>query len=278
MDGMDSPGFKKAMPPKKEPVWVSILPGGMRDFLAEAGEVSRFVSRFFREVWSPPYELKEILRQSYEIGYRSLPLVGLTAFIIGLVLTLQSRPTLARFGAESWLPAMVGISIIREIGPVIIALVCAGKIGSSIGAELGSMKVTEQIDAMEVSGTNPFKYIVVSRILSTTFMIPILVIIGDAIALLGSYLAVKITGAVSVTLFFNEVFESADFSDFVPAFIKTFFFGFAIGVIGCYKGYNSKKGTEGVGESANSSVVVASLLVFVIDLVVVQITQFFGFL
>lgn len=202
---MDSPGFKKAMPPKKEPVWVSILPGGMRDFLAEAGEVSRFVSRFFREVWSPPYELKEILRQSYEIGYRSLPLVGLTAFIIGLVLTLQSRPTLARFGAESWLPAMVGISIIREIGPVIIALVCAGKIGSSIGAELGSMKVTEQIDAMEVSGTNPFKYIVVSRILSTTFMIPILVIIGDAIALLGSYLSVKITGAVSVTLFFSTL-------------------------------------------------------------------------
>ncbi|HLP21003.1 MAG TPA: ABC transporter permease [Chitinophagales bacterium] len=267
-------------PPQKktEPLWISLLPEGMRYFLGEAGEISRFVARFFREVWTPPYELKEIFRQSYEIGYRSLPLVGLTAFIIGLVLTLQSRPTLARFGAESWLPAMVGISIIREIGPVIIALVCAGKIGSSIGAELGSMKVTEQIDAMEVSGTNPFKYIVVSRILSTTFMIPILVVMGDAIALLGSYLAVKITGAVSLTLFFNEVFESAHFSDFVPAFIKTFFFGFAIGVIGCYKGYNSKKGTQGVGESANSSVVIASLLVFVIDLVVVQITQFFGFL
>ncbi len=264
--------------PKAEPAWVSVLPEGLRGFLMEIGEISRFIARFFREVWSPPYEIKEILHQSYEVGYRSLPLVGLTAFIIGLVLTLQSRPTLARFGAESWLPAMVGISIIREIGPVIIALVCAGKIGSSIGAELGSMKVTEQIDAMEVSGTNPFKYIVVSRILSTTFMIPVLVIIGDAIALLGSYLAVKITGSVSLTLFFNAVFESADFSDFIPAFIKTFFFGFAIGAIGCYKGYNSKKGTEGVGESANSSVVVASLLVFVIDLVAVQITQFLGYL
>lgn len=265
-------------PPKAEPAWVSVLPEGLRSFLMEIGEISRFIARFFREVWSPPYEIKEILHQSYEVGYRSLPLVGLTAFIIGLVLTLQSRPTLARFGAESWLPAMVGISIIREIGPVIIALVCAGKIGSSIGAELGSMKVTEQIDAMEVSGTNPFKYIVVSRILSTTFMIPVLVIIGDAIALMGSYLAVKITGSVSLTLFFNAVFESADFSDFIPAFIKTFFFGFAIGAIGCYKGYNSKKGTEGVGESANSSVVVASLLVFVIDLVAVQITQFLGYL
>lgn len=226
----------------------------------------------------PPYELKEIFRQSYEIGYRSLPLVGLTAFIIGLVLTLQSRPTLARFGAESWLPAMVGISIIREIGPVIVALVCAGKIGSSIGAELGSMKVTEQIDAMEVSGTNPFKYIVVSRVISTTFMIPILVIMGDTIALIGSFLAVKLTSSISLTLFFNQVFQSTNFSDFVPAFVKTFFFGFAIGLVGCYKGYNSKKGTKGVGESANSSVVIASLLVFVIDLIAVQITQFFGYL
>lgn len=271
---------ESTIPTKKrtEPLWVSVLPDGLRDFLSEAGEITRFVTRFFREVWYPPYELKEIFRQSYEIGYRSLPLVGLTAFIIGLVLTLQSRPTLVRFGAESWLPAMVGISIIREIGPVIVALVCAGKIGSSIGAELGSMKVTEQIDAMEVSGTNPFRYIVVSRIISTTLMIPILVIMGDAIALIGSYLAVKISGAISITLFFNQVFESTEFSDFIPAFIKTFFFGFAIGVVGCYKGYNSKKGTEGVGESANSSVVVASLLVFIIDLVAVQITQFFGYL
>ncbi len=263
---------------RTEPIWYTVMPEGFRDFLNEVGEIVRFVLRFFREVFMPPYELKEIFRQSYEIGYRSLPLVGLTAFIIGLVLTLQSRPTLARFGAESWLPAMVGISIIREIGPVIVALVCAGKIGSSIGAELGSMKVTEQIDAMEVSGTNPFKYIVVSRVISTTFMIPILVIMGDTIALIGSFLAVKLTSSISLTLFFNQVFQSTNFSDFVPAFVKTFFFGFAIGLVGCYKGYNSKKGTKGVGESANSSVVIASLLVFVIDLIAVQITQFFGYL
>ena len=254
------------------------LPKGFTDFLAETGETARFAGRFFREVFLPPYEFREILRQSYEIGYRSLPLVSITAFIIGLVLTLQSRPTLAEFGAESWLPAMVGISIIREIGPVIIALICAGKIGSSIGAELGSMKVTEQIDAMEVSGTNPFKYIVVSRIISTTLTIPILTVIGNAVALVGAFLAVNIKSVVSFTLFFNKVFESVEFSDFVPAFIKTFFFGFAIGLVGCYKGYNSKKGTEGVGRSANSSVVVASLLVFVIDLVTVQITEFFGYL
>jgi phospholipid/cholesterol/gamma-HCH transport system permease protein len=173
---------------------------------------------------------------------------------------------------------MVGISIIREIGPVITALICAGKIGSGIGAELGSMKVTEQIDAMEVSGTNPFKYIVVSRIIATTLMIPILTIIGNAIALFGSYLAVNIRSVVTINLFFRKVFESVQFSDLIPALIKTFFFGFAIGLIGCYKGYNSKKGTEGVGRSANSAVVVASLLVFIIDLITVQVTEFFGFL
>ena len=140
------------------------------------------------------------------------------------------------------------------------------------------MKVTEQIDAMEVSGTNPFKYIVVTRILSTTLTITILIIIGDAVALYGSYLAVNIRGSVSFTLFFKQVFDSLEFSDVVPAFIKTFFLGFAIDLIGCYKGYDSKKGTEGVGRSANSAVVIGSLLVFIIDLIAVQITEFFGFL
>lgn len=263
---------------KKEDSLFSMLSPGIKSFLEETGEISRFSGRFFKEVFIPPFEFREVIKQSYEIGYKSLPLVGLTAFIIGLVLTLQSRPTLAEFGAESWLPAMVGISIIREIGPVITALICAGKIGSSIGAELGSMKVTEQIDAMEVSGTNPFKYIVITRIVSTTLMIPILVIIGDAIALYGSYLAVKINGAISLTLFFHQVFESLEFSDVIPAFIKSYFFGFAIGLVGCYKGYYSKKGTQGVGRSANSAVVVASLLVFILDLIAVQVTGFLGFI
>jgi phospholipid/cholesterol/gamma-HCH transport system permease protein len=254
------------------------LPKAMIEFLSEAGAISRFAGKFFKQVFKPPFEGKEVLRQSFEIGYRSLSLVAITSFIIGLVLTLQSRPTLVEFGAEAWLPSMVGISIIREIGPVVIALICAGKIGSSIGAELGSMKVTEQIDAMEVSGTNPFKYIVVTRILSATLTVPILIIIGDAVALYGSYLAINIRGSVSIGFFFKQVFDSLEFSDIIPAFIKTFFFGFAIGLIGCYKGYNSNKGTEGVGRSANSSVVIGSLLVFIIDLIAVQITEFFGFL
>ncbi len=171
---------------------------------------------------------------------------------------------------------MVSISLIREISPVITGLICAGKIGSGMGAELGSMRVTEQIDAMEVSGTNPFKYLVVTRILATTLMIPVLANLSNAISLYGGYLGVNIRGVVSWDLYWSQVFDALSYGDIVPAIVKTFFFGFAIGLIGCYKGYHSKKGTEGVGRSANSAVVVASLLVFIIDLIAVQITDLLG--
>jgi phospholipid/cholesterol/gamma-HCH transport system permease protein len=221
----------------------------LEQFFIEIGELSYFTKRFFKEVFTRPFEFKELLRQCYYIGNRSMLLVGVTAFIIGLVLTLQTRPTLQEFGAESWMPSMVSISIVREIGPVIIALTFAGRIASGIGAELGSMRVTEQIDAMEVSGTNPFKYLVVTRILATTLMLPLLVIIGDAIALYGSYLVENLKGDVSFLLYFNKTFNALAYGDIVPATIKTFFFGFAIGLVGCYKGYNCDKGTVGVGES-----------------------------
>ena len=242
-------------------------------FFNETGELSRFTARFFRQFFSWPVEFREFLKQCYMVGYRSLPLVAVTGFIMGLVLTIQSRPTLIEFGAESWLPGMVGVSIVREIGPVVTALICAGKTGSSIGAELASMKVTEQIDAMEVSGINPFKYIVVTRVVAATCMVPILVVFSDAIALMGSFAGVNIKGEVNVHLFFYRVFDILKFSDVLPALVKTLFFGFAIGIIGCFKGYNSNKGTEGVGISANSAVVVSSLLIFIIDMVAVQITS-----
>jgi phospholipid/cholesterol/gamma-HCH transport system permease protein len=170
---------------------------------------------------------------------------------------------------------MVSISIIREIGPIITALICAGRIGSGIGAELGSMRVTEQIDAMEVSGTNPFKYLVVTRILATTLMLPILVISGDAISLYGSFLVENMKGEVSFVLYFNQVFNNLEFSDLFPATIKSIFFGFAIGLVGCYKGYNCKKGTAGVGLAANSAVVFTSMLLFIIDFIAVFVTNIF---
>jgi phospholipid/cholesterol/gamma-HCH transport system permease protein len=247
----------------------------LESFFIDIGSFSFFALRFFKEVFKPPFEFKELLKQCYNIGNRSLLLVSLTGFIIGLVFTLQSRPTLMEFGAVSWLPAMVTISIVREIGPIITALICAGKIGSGIGAELGSMRVTEQIDAMEVSGTNPYKYLVVTRIMATTLMLPILVIYGDAIAIFGSYMVESVKGDVSFLMYFNLAFKKLSFTDILPATIKSFFFGFAIALVGCYQGYNCKKGTSGVGMAANTAVVHASILVFLIDFVVVLVTNIF---
>ena len=244
-------------------------------FLHDTGEMSRFAGRFFLEGFSPQYEWREFIHQCFVIGYKSLPLAALTAFIMGLVLTMQLHPTMVYYGVEAQIPAMVGISIVREIGPILTSLIFAGKIGSSIGAELGSMKVTEQIDAMEVSGTNPFKYLVVTRTFACILMLPILVIISDAISLYGSYLGVNMYENMSFLLFWRKIFDYLYLIDVMPAIIKTFFFGFVIGIIGCFKGYFSRKGTEGVGRSANSAVVVSSVMIFILDLVAVQITNLF---
>ena len=245
----------------------------LKGFFEEVTQLTKFTFRFFREIFKPRYEFNEFIRQSYLIGYKSFPLVAITGLILGLVMTIQSRPTMAQFGAVSWLPSMVAVSIIRELGPAIIALIFAGKIGSGIGAELASMKVTEQIDAMEVAGNNPFKYLVVTRVLATTLMLPLLVIAGDAISMYGAYIAVNIKGSISFHLFFLQVIESLDFSDIYPAVIKTFFFGFAIGLIGSFKGYTANNGTESVGIAANSAVVYGLFSVFLLDMIAVQITS-----
>ncbi|MCJ8208346.1 ABC transporter permease [Mucilaginibacter sp. RS28] len=247
-----------------------------REFLNETGGIARFTGQLFSVTSKPPYEVREFLSQCYSIGYRSFSLIGLTGFIMGLVLTMQLRPSLVYYGVESKLPMMVGIAIVREIGPVITALIFAGKIGSSIGAELGSMKVTEQIDAMEVSGTNPYKYLVATRVLAATLMLPILTVLSDAIGLFGAYIGVNIKAVTSFRLFFTQIFQNLQYGDLTPAFIKTFLFGFAVGMVGCYKGYNSNKGTRGVGSSANSAVVLSSVIIFIIDLLVVQVTDLLG--
>jgi phospholipid/cholesterol/gamma-HCH transport system permease protein len=232
-----------------------------------------FTAKFFKELFKPPFQINEFLRQCYAVGNKSLPLVTITGFIMGLVLTIQSRPTMAKFGAETWLPSMVSLSMIREIAPVITALICAGKIASGIGAELGSMKVTEQIDAMEVSAINPYKYLVVTRILATTLMVPILVLYADLIGIYGGYIGYNIHGNISLYRYFSAVFEHLEFLDVLPAIVKTFFFGFFIGLIGCYKGYNASSGTASVGIAANSAVVSASLSIFIIDMLAVQLTD-----
>ena len=243
------------------------------NFLTDFADVILFLTRIVKETFSRNFEFKEFLKQCFQIGYKSLPLISVTGAIMGLVLTIQSRPVLIDFGAVSMLPGMVAVSLIREMGPVITALICAGKIGSGMGAELGSMKVTEQIDAMEVSSTNPMQFLVVTRVLAATIMIPLLILYADAFGMVGSWIGANIKGEVSFSLFFSQAFGSVNFADFLPAVIKSFFFGAVIGLVGTYKGYNAGRGTESVGIAANSAVVLASLLVIVLDVIAVQITD-----
>ena len=238
--------------------------------------MTRFAGRFFREGFRPRYEWRELLAQCYGVGYESLTLVGVTGFIMGLVLTLRLRPTMVQFGAESWIPTMVGLTIIREMAPIITALMVAGKVGSGIGAELSSLRVTEQIDAMDVSGTNPFKYLVVTRILATTLMVPVLNLLATGLGLTAAYLGINLTGRTSLLLFSHNILARLTFGDVLSAVVKTVFFGFAIGLIGCYKGYYASNGTEGVGRAANAAVVVSSMMVFILDLLAVQVSNLLG--
>ncbi len=247
----------------------------IKNLLEETGDSVAFFSSFVRNIFKSGFDWDEFIRQCYLIGLKSLNIVLLTGFVLGFVLTLQSLPTLKDFGAESFVPDMVSISVIREIGPVIVSLICAGKIASGIGAELGSMKVTEQIAAMDVSGANPVQYLVVTRIIACTIMVPLLVLFADAFSFLGGYAGINVSGSMTATLYFNKSFMSLTFSDLFPALIKTILFGFTIGFIGCYKGFKANRGTESVGIAANSAVVSCSVWIIIIDAIAVQLTSIF---
>jgi phospholipid/cholesterol/gamma-HCH transport system permease protein len=242
-------------------------------FLTDVADIVLFLTQIARETFSRDFEFREFSRQCFTIGYKSLPLISVTGAIMGLVLTIQSRPVLVDFGAVSLLPGMISVSLVREMGPVITALICAGKIGSGMGAELGAMKVTEQIEAMEVSSTHPIRFLVVPRVLAATIMIPLLILYADAFGIAGSWFGANMKGDVSFSLFFAQAFGALDFTDFLPAVIKSFFFGAAIGLVGTYKGYNAGRGTESVGIAANSAVVLASLMVIILDVIAVQLTD-----
>ncbi|MGE5519499.1 MAG: MlaE family ABC transporter permease, partial [Candidatus Dadabacteria bacterium] len=200
-------------------------PGKVGQFFIKIYAAYRFVIRFFKEVFLPPYQVKETINQCYNVGYKSLALITLTGFIIGLVFTKQSRPSLATFGATSWLPSLVAVAIVRALAPLVTALICAGKVGSNIGAELGSMKVTEQIDAMEVSAINPYKYLVVTRVLATTLMIPLLMCYTGIIALLGSFIDVHANEQTSFTTFIDNAFSSITFLDYFTSLVKALVYG-----------------------------------------------------
>jgi phospholipid/cholesterol/gamma-HCH transport system permease protein len=246
---------------------------GLDQYFTDVYKAYKFVIRFFKEAFHPPFHWREIINQCYEIGVKSLPLITLTGFITGIVFTKQSRPSLSEFGATSWLPSLISIAIVRALGALVTALICAGKVGSSIGAELGSMKVTEQIEAMEVSAINPFKYLVVTRVLACTITVPILGLYCGFVALMGSYFSVHTNEATSIVSFFHNGFSTITFLDVFSSVVKSIIFGFTIGIIGCYKGYNAVHGTLGVGRAANQAVVLAMFLVFVEEVTIVQIAN-----
>ncbi|MEP7262987.1 MAG: ABC transporter permease [Bacteroidota bacterium] len=232
-----------------------------------------FVLRYFKEAFKAPFHFREIINQCYELGIRSLSLITLTGFIVGIVFTKQSRPSLEEFGATSWLPSLIAIAIVKALGPLVTALICAGKVGSGIGAELGSMKVTEQIDAMEVSAINPFKYLVVTRVTATTIIIPVLAFYCSFVGLFGSYINIHMQEDTSFISFFKNGFETIRFLDVFTGVVKALVFGFTIGIVGCSKGFNASQGTRGVGKAANQAVVLSMFLIFIEEIIIVQVSN-----
>ena len=242
-------------------------------FALAAHRAAAFLVRFFVEAARPPYHVREVVHQCYEVGVRSLPLITVTGFITGVVFTKQSRPSLASFGATSWLPSLITVALVRSLAPLITALICAGKVGSSIGAELGSMKVTEQIEAMEVSAINPFKFLVVTRTLATTLMVPALMLYCTLVGLLGSFLNVHDNEGAGFGSYMTDGFANISFLDVVSSVSKSFVFGFTIGIVSCYKGFTTTSGTQGVGKAANESVVTSMFLVFIEEVLIVQVNN-----
>jgi len=246
---------------------------GLDAFFLSVNKAFLFFKQFFRQVFIPPFHVSEVINQCYEIGLRALPLITLTGFIIGVVFTKQSRPALEAFGATSWLPSLMGIAILKALGPLVTALICAGKVGSGIGAELGSMRVTEQIDAMEVSAINPFKYLVVTRVMATMITIPMLSFYCIFVGLLGSFVNVHASEDTSFLVFFKNAFSTLHFLDLNTTIIKSIIYGFTIGMVGCYKGFYATKGTRGVGMAANQAVVMAMFLIFMEEVIIVQMSN-----
>ncbi|WP_256012275.1 MlaE family ABC transporter permease [Desertivirga xinjiangensis] len=244
-------------------------------FFIKVHKASSFTIRYFKELVTSPHEVGEFVQQCYNIGYRSLSLITLTSFITGYVFTKQSRPSLSEFGATSWIPSLVGIAMIRALAPLVTALICAGKVGSSIGAEIGSMKVTEQIDAMEVSAVNPYKYLIVTRVTASTLMIPVLMMYAGFVGLMGSFLNVSQNELTTLTAFFHNAFEKITMLDIVSSVIRSLAYGFTIGIVGCYKGYNTSQGTQGVGKAANAAVVASMFLIFIEEVILVQVINWF---
>ena len=242
--------------------------------LAWVGDVALFGARALYDTLLPPYEFKETWRQVYEIGWRSLPLITLSGLAIGVVLSMHTRASLERFGAEAMIPAGLAIALVRETGPLTAGLLVAGRVGAGIGAELGAMKVTEQIDALEAVAVDSFKYLAVTRIVACIIAMPLLTTIMDFAGIFGGYIAEASISGMSPQLYFHRAFSIVEFTDFVPATFKTAVFGLVIGTVSSYLGFNTTQGTEGVGRASTSSVVLSSICIILINVILVKLIFF----
>jgi len=241
------------------------LPAPVESFLTELGRMVLMLWRVLLWTPRPPYDLRQLLIQMLRVGVQSMPVVLLTALFTGAVLALQSFATLQRFNAEGLVGSLVALSMVRELAPVIGGLIVAGRCGSAMGAELGTMRVTEQIDALEVMATDPVHYLVVPRVWATTLTLPLLIALGNVVGIWGGYLvSVVLMGANPVT-YMEATFQYLDLNDLFSGLIKAAFFGLLIAVIGCEKGFYTRGGAEGVGRATTSAVVVASIAILISD-------------
>ena len=242
--------------------------------LAGVGDVSTFAMRAARESFTPPFEVRETIRQIYELGYRSAPLIAVSGLAVGVVMSMHTRASLERFGAESMIPAGLAMAMVRETGPLVTGLLLSGRIGAGIGAEIGAMRVTEQIDALEASAVDAFRYLVVTRLIACVIALPILTTIMNFMGIVGGYLAESAVGGMPLQLYFTRAFSLIDLSDYVPATLKTMAFGFIIATVSSYLGYTTQAGTEGVGRASTRAVVASSILIIVFNVLLVRLIFF----
>lgn len=243
--------------------------------LVLVGDAAQFAARVILEAVRPPYELRETLRQLFELGCRSVPLIAASGFAVGIVLSMHTRASLARFGAEALIPAGLAIALVRETGPLTAGLLLSGRIGAGIGAELGAMKVTEQIDALEATAVDSFRFLVVTRVVACVIALPLLTSLINFTGMLGGYAAEAAITGMPFQTYFRQAFSSIQFSDLIPATLKTMVFGFIIATVASYLGINTTGGTEGVGQASTRSVVLASILLIVANVLLVRIIFFF---
>jgi len=244
------------------------------DLLASAGDLFLFALRAFREALSPPFEFRETMRQIYELGLRSAPLIAVSGLAVGVVLSMHTRASLERFGAEAMIPAGLAIALVRETGPLTAGLLLSGRIGAGIGAELGAMRVTEQIDALEATAVDSFRYLVVTRVVACVIAVPILTTLMNFAGMVGGFLAETIATGMSLRLYFDRAFSLIDVVDYVPSTVKTMVFGFIIATISSYLGFNTESGTEGVGRASTRAVVLSSVGIIVANVVLVRLIFF----